>query len=103
MHYYESEFEVYKDQPSFDIQRINKTKQKDKEAIGIKKGFYARLRLDPWIDQSRPGHVDIVFELLPDLMNIKDTEYDNFLLRSKIYQRTKSLKFCMFIPYIAIN
>lgn len=42
-------------------------------------------------------------EIVNDHYSIRDTEYDNFMLRPKIYHRTRSLTFQIFLPMIAVN
>jgi len=44
-----------------------------------------------------------VFERQQEARPLKNTEYSEFGLRQKIYSRTKSMKFQVYFPYIAIN
>ena len=34
---------------------------------------------------------------------LKETEYDNFLLREVIYEKTMSLNFLAYVPYTVVN
>lgn len=86
-----------------EITHIKPSDLKKHQTLGLKKGFVVPLRLKRRIDQDTPLKVNICFENINQSESLKDTEYDNFMLRQLIYQRTKSFAFSVFTPFIACN
>jgi len=71
--------------------------------LGISDCFSLSLQAERRLSEDDQEFVDVVFEKVQADASLKDTHYDNFLLRKKVYSRTKSLSFVVFAPYVAVN
>ena len=97
--YKESDVHIYANREV----EINLKKLEKNTVVGFQEGLFVDLKLEDLRDQDVQHQIYITFEKQSEARVLKNTDYDDFSLRRKIYSRSKSLTFQVYFPYIVVN